>query len=247
MYVKVMLTLLVALAAVVALTLGRPPSPADPLAGRVEVPNPLNTVIDELKLKDASLEAAVEALQRMTGANIVVNWAELGDRGIRKSQAVDADLRGVTLLAALKVLFDQGDPVRGQHGEYYLPRYACEFGGGVVTVFDPHARPEQLLVRTYDVRDLLEDGYHPLPGPPREAGESADGEPEVDGPAGRLARLVELVKSHPAWADQQWSGTVPVGTVTPDVHGWGGRLVVVQTAERQRSVESLLRELRRAR
>ena len=132
----------------------------------MEVPNPLNTVIDELKLNAASLERAVETLQQKTGANIVVNWAELGERGIRKSQAVDADLRGVTLMAALKVLFDQGDPVRGQHGELYLPRYACEFGGGVVTVFDPHARPERLLVRTYDVRDLLEDRYHPVPGPP---------------------------------------------------------------------------------
>jgi hypothetical protein len=259
MYVKVMLTLLVALAAVIALALGRPPSPPDALAGRVEVPNPLNTVIDEVELVDISLEQAVDVLRRKTGANIVVNWNEFEGTGIDRSQPVETDLRNVSLLAALRVLFDHGKPSRGQHGEFRLPRYDCEFSGGVVAVFNPFVRPPQLLARAYDVRDLLADRFYlpPAPAPDSKAAprsnasgeERADGSAaDDDGPAARLAELVKLVQRDPACADPMWAATsFAGGTPTPSVHGWGGRLIVVQTAERHRNIEAMLEALRRSR
>jgi hypothetical protein len=261
MYVKVMLTLFVALTALIALMLARPPSPADPLAGRVEVPNSLNTVIDELKLNSASLERAVETLQQQTGANIVVNWNEFDATGIDRKQLVEVQLRNVTLLAALRVLFDHGRPGRGQHGEFRLPRYECEFNGGVVTVFNPSHRAPELLVRAYDVRDLLTDRFHappvavPDPGSNRVAGvHPAGDEPQASsgsdggGPAERLAELVALVQRDPSCADPMWGpSTFAAGALMPSINGWAGRLIVVQTAERHRNVGALLAELRRSR
>jgi hypothetical protein len=259
MYVKVMLTLLVALAAVIAVLLGRPPDPADPLAGRVEVPNPLNMVIDELKLENVTLEEAVGVVRRKTGANVVVNWNEFEEAGILRTQLVEADLRNVSLLAALRVLFDHGKPTRGQNGEFRLPPYDCEFSGGVVTVFNPFVRPPHLLVRAYDVRDLLTDRFHlpsapvpdskPAPRSNAAGEETADGSAAgEDGAAARLAGLVELVQRDPSCADPMWSTTsFAGGAPMPSVHGWGGRLVVVQTAERHRNTEALLGALRRSR
>lgn len=230
MYVKILLTLLVLLMAGLVLLLARP-RPVEPPLGSPNVPSPLDAPVAELRLRDTALEQAVAELQRRAKMPLLVKWDQLQAAGRRRDTHVNADLHDVTLLAALRVLFEQHEP---PDASGWPAEVQYEAVGGVVIVFDPRREDAQTVVRIYDVRDLVENADRDRYG-------SSNGWSRS--PAERFrdfAYMIEIAANH---------GTLVGGpsrrTTRPSfVTGWGGRLIVADTPEVQQKVQLVLRQFR---
>jgi len=250
MYVKLVLTLLVLLAAAVVVALARPRA-----APPAEVEDPLDARVPVLKVDGLPLGRAVMSLHETTRANIVVKWDQLAAHGLTPDTAVDADVRDITLLSALRVVFEQRQRAAPNGGRGSLS-YATR--DGVVTIADAAADPPPLVVRVYDVRDLVSDEYFSrLPRRPWLGRADAVPGGDADGLDDRMAVLVQLV------ARSGWNATggyniflSPPGALAtlpprprgpaPSISGFAGRLVIVDTPEAQRETETILRKLREA-
>lgn len=242
MYVKLLLGVLVLLAAGIVFALARPRPPG--VAGAALAPDPLDSNVPDVHLKDVPLSEAVDTLARLTRTNIRVNWDQLAAFGYRPGTAVELDLHDVTLLAALRVLFERDEtPDR--------PTLAYDADGGVISIADAEKTPARLVVRVYDVRDLVSDEYFGRPPRPADGGVGVPAEDRV----GNLAAAVRRYIGQPEPGGQSGglfgsSGRawpVPAGSgalANPNVRGWGGRLIVVDSMAAQREVQLLLMRLR---
>lgn len=234
MYRKILITLLVVLIAVIALELARPRHA--PRAVARPVPSTAESLlrrrIPELKLRNLTVEQAIDTIRTTVHVPILVNWD--GMTSLRYA-TIDVQLRDVALADALRIIFtpiSAGEPVR------------CDWGGvdfdvlnGTLIVTTAPTFPV-MRVQIYDVHDLITDAYWGVESGPRPA--------EVQ--ANRLTDLSNLVRDSLSMYNwEQGPGSHGAGELSGRAASWGsaGRLFVGQTEEGQRKVAILLEQLRR--
>jgi hypothetical protein len=223
----------------------RPPAPE-----RVtEAELALDRAVGEIDFENTPLEQAVATLQRDSGTPIVVDWADLEPKGLKRTVPVTLRARGIPLDEALdRILqplnaFPDG-PIT----------YSAETGKIVVGTAERVA--SNRIVRMYDVRDLL--GPETPPNPPTTLPASAvpnlcwfgKGPPPatVTGTTPtdherRLSSLSSLLRSEVDSESWDRPGN-NAARGTPSISTFGGRLVVTQTSPAHRQVRRVLRMLR---
>jgi hypothetical protein len=229
MYVRIMLTLLVAATAFIAVRLAIP-SRSVPVS--VSTPGvaeaALDGTIDSLEFNATPAEQAVKVIEQKTGIHIVVNWDSLVKRGVSPQSPVTASLQYVAVSDALHAILQAGNK------DWRLTSNSL---GDTLTlsVLDDVPR-YRLSVRVYDVRDLLTDEYW---GAKSEAAAAT----EID----RLNSLTGLVDTYVRGERLDIQRLDDTGPPTPHVTGFAGKLIVSQTTEGHRRVEHFLAWLRRMR
>jgi hypothetical protein len=209
----------------------------------------LDRPVGEVDFENTPLEQAVATLTQKTGTPIVVDWADLEPKGLKGTQPVTLRARGIPLDDVLdRILrplnaFPDG-PIT----------YSAETGKVVIGTAERMA--SNLIVRMYDVRDLL--GPETPPNPPTTLPASAapnvcwfgKGPPPATVTATtptdyerRLRSLSTLLQSEVK--SESWDRPATSGSrATPSISCFGGRLVVAQTAPAHRQVRAVLRTLR---
>ena len=231
MYTKTMLTLLVAVLAVIAIDLARPPRRPEVLAPNTQdVPCPaelkLAQHIAEVNLHSATPAEAVELLQKKTGAVILVKWETLSFPST--PWKVDLDLHDVSLGGALRSALNGAD------------RVVINARGNVIEIaaFDAIAS-DSMTLRVYDVSDLLTDAYWGVGSPPQEA----ENIQEVRLAA--VARTVEQFVYTETW-DRGYAGAslFHARSGAAQIGSLQRKLVVLQSSDGHRSLVRLLAQLR---
>jgi len=236
-YVKVMLTLLVAATAVLAWVM-RPVPPVQVSAPNVVPPNrfdeALGRMIDSIDIKDVPAQDVVRALHDKTGVDIRVDWEtfEKSSPSFLRTEHVTFSLTHVTLCDALDRVFNR-DASGGRNGGRYVG--FTSFGNTVEVRGD--APPSSgMIMRAYDVRDLLSDDYWGVKTPSGAETETQNA---------RTRDLIDLVGNYVGSGvnDITFSG-IPQGG---HMESFGGRLMVTQTAVGHQCVANVLAWLRKLR
>jgi hypothetical protein len=231
MFIKIMLTLLVAVLSVIAIELARAPGqvvlPAEDPLCPAELKLAEN--IPQVKLTAVTREEAVDWLRKKTGATLVVNWKSLSFQSPDRKQ--DLDLKNISLDGALRIVFDDAD------------RYIINARGSVIDIaaFDAFSASEMKL-RVYDVSDLLSDAYWGVQAPPEEAVKV------------REARLAEILRMIDQCVNQSswYHPDPPGGSLFYARHGMAQlcatqrKLVILQTSDGHRNILRFLAQLRQA-
>jgi hypothetical protein len=241
MYLKVVLTLLLAVAVVIAVQLARAPraeggAPASASAvgpaGAPAHPEPLwaadrdpllDRRIARLDLKGVTFLEALDRLREEAGVNIVVGWPtshpSYGER-------VELRLRDSTLRSALRALVE---PL----GE----RVHFTSIDGVIVVNAHTEYPWAGVTRLHDARDLIDAFTARLGATGPGAGASERG---GDPRARAVDSLFDVIQKRVApdmWRDAGGS----VGSMSE----WNGILVITHTPQRHEEIAHLLESLRR--
>ena len=185
---------------------GRGPISRGPEAARALLEKPLA----EVKFDDAPFSEAVDRIRDLTGANIFVNWKALEATGIDRNTPVSVHLRGKKLSSVLDLVLAIVGSERAKLG------YSID--DGVLTISTQDDLAKNVVVRVYDIRDLI---Y-----------------PQVnrDIQVTRLTRLIEHDVDALSWKDAGGS----VGALRE----LEGQLIVTQTRDNHRRLVALLRDLR---
>ncbi|MDB5300767.1 MAG: hypothetical protein JWO87_2430 [Phycisphaerales bacterium] len=229
MYVKIVLTLLLAVSAFIAVRLAIPPRAAPvavPAPGAAEAA--LEADIDSLEFNATPAEEAVKVIEQKTGIHVVVDWDGLANRyAVSRQAPVIASLRKVKVADALHVILLPHD--------LDAPLASVSVGDTITISAAEDVPGYQVSVRVYDVRDLLTDDYWGMKSPESEAAAMQND---------RLRALVPLVSTY-VHGDRQdiRTGNGPVQDFP--VTAFAGKLIVKQTTGGHRRVEQLLAWLRR--
>lgn len=235
MYVKIMLTLLVAVSAFIALRLAVPPA-ASPLvvAGAPGVADlALDSKIDFLELNAVPASQAVKVIEQKAGIHIVVKWDALGMQSISPSTPVTLSLQNVVTADALaSVLQSDGK-------DWQL---TCNTSGDTATVSVLDRIPTlETSVRVYDVRDLLTDEYW---GVKSEASEAQSNQKlRTDS----LMNILTAYAGAVGWDPSDHFRGRQSAVVTTEKQEFAGRIIVTQSTQGHRRVEEVLAWLRQMR
>lgn len=264
MYVKAMLTLLVAVGLTVAVLLaagGRSAGPAAPgqsgLEAYADADPRLDRRLARFKLDRVTFDEAVEALRKESGLDFVVDWAALDESAsvFERDVVLDLDVTDVSVGDALRWVLRLASR---------SPELSYTIDGSVVTISTAAAVAERPVVRVYDVRDLVGELYWEPPvsepdAPPAAPAASPAASPAV-APAAGTAGGGGLFGGAPddVYEDERDRVTVLASVVDhvlaplyansaaldPASCGFGGRLIVVCPLEKHRAVAGLLARLR---
>ena len=163
MYRNIVLTLMLIVAIVIAIELGRPrhvPAPLDDRAEKefVAARAVLERRIPELKLHGVTVQQALEEIHRLTSVPIADNWSSIEQVRDRK---VDVDFHDVALGDAVQFLL-----CLDRYDLAFYPLVQAEFdvvNGTLVIGSAVENKPVRtfpsgiMTLRSYDVRDLLAD------------------------------------------------------------------------------------------
>jgi hypothetical protein len=172
----------------------------------------MHQVID-LKLNDTSITDAIDKLRDMTPAQIFVNWKALEAAGVRRDAPVSLRVRNVHASTALDLLLRMASPEG--------PRLGWMIDNGVVTISTADDLAKNVMVRVYDVRDLL--------------GKTAPGEDRANKVKAIIKSLTDRVDPG-SWREH--------GGAVASPRELQGQLIVTQTAENQRAIIDLLEAIR---
>ncbi|HLZ09026.1 MAG TPA: hypothetical protein VKT80_10590, partial [Chloroflexota bacterium] len=172
----------------------------------------------------------IDFLRDVSGTNIFVNWKSLEAAGIDRNAPVSANLRNVKFSKALNVILDS---VGG--GQTKLGYTVDE---GVITISTQDDLTRNVVVRVYDVRDLLivipdsftSDNTKPVP-----ATRPASREDLVQ----HLTKLITDAVSPESWKDHGGS----VGALRE----LEGQIIITQTPANHRRIVTLLEQFRQER
>jgi hypothetical protein len=224
--------------------------PFRPLPDDTAADRHLRQVLPEVKFDQLPLEAVIERLRQASGANLFVIWRALHEAGVEKTAPVSVNLKGLTLGQVLgKVLDDVAVDSNG------LLDFTVH--DGVIVVTSIKDLPRYTFVRSYDLRDLVDEATTPAPDFPPGANSDQSTAPSTNAtpPPGSLGvcfpgtpvaprqervdeicRLITETVSPDVWRD--------AGGTLGSVYEFAGRIVVVQTSENHRQIRSLLYQLR---
>lgn len=156
--------LLIALAALIFATpvIAAPPARDDKPAKKVarkpakkkKVPRglafkALRTVIDNATFKEMTFEEFTEWLARQTEANVVVKWKIIEEAGIETDKLINLKLRKVTIRQIIELVFEQVT------GELEFVELAAKADDNTLIISTKRDLYTELVIRTYDVQDLL--------------------------------------------------------------------------------------------
>lgn len=185
---------------------------------------------EQAEFKDMPLVDFFEWLQRETKVNVVVRWKVLAKAGIPQEQPLTLRVEGVTIRKLLELVFAQ---VAGGDEKKQLSALAEDNTLIVSTRADINA---QLVVRTYDVQDLLftvPNFPGRSPGGAARPTERATVRGEAAAESDEARRLIEMITKNiePAsWKVNGGAGTIIL---------FRGQLVIRNCAE----VHQILAEL----
>lgn len=172
----------------------------------------MHQVID-LKLNDTRINDAVDKLRGATGVDLFVNWRALEAAGIRRDEPVSLRVRNVHASTALDLLLRMASPEG--------PRLGWVIDNGVVTISTADDLAKNVMIRVYDVRDLI--------------GKTAPGEDRGN----KVRAIVKLLTDRVdpgSWREH--------GGAVASVREMHGQLIVTQTAENHRAIIDLLQSIR---
>jgi len=195
----------------------------------------LDIMIPEVDLEGVPFNEAVETVRKLSSVPIVVNWQKLGAAGLNARAPVVFGARNVSLGRVLAELVDSL-----QTANHFAGYAAAE--GVILISTDDDAERHTLVIRSYDIRDLV--------GPPADPWEAPDapnpkkmlfyeGNSDASASSVRkedLERLIESTVAVDSWREN--------GGQTGSLRFFGGRLIVMQTWENHREIASFLAELR---
>jgi hypothetical protein len=225
------------------------PTTAPVRSGRVYPPDgkidaALKQRLPLVRMKQVSLEEAIERLRADSGANLFVDWHALKATNIDRSTRVDVDLQDVSLAQALDYIVRSIFILRNTKDELWW-----DVQDNVIVISSEASIGHTGSIRVYDIRDLMKAelgklrvrwefwmkgyGTHPPPNAPRVLVSS---EPTWDVLAQAIMMLITDQVAEDTWKDNGGS----IGTIRE----LNGRLIVRQTWQNHQKVEALLDELR---
>ena len=184
----------------------------------------LGKVVPEVRLDGVTLEQAFDALRDLTRANIVVNWRQLEEAGVRRDAVVRLRLWDLPLSKVLDVLLSAV-----AEGEVELG-FRAELGVITVSTERGFAGEASYPLRVYDVRDLIDTAYAYAMRRAR-----VDDEPTVQDVEIEFVELIQRRVNYQSWGFE---------TGEPWMACWAGRLLVEQTPEWHHEIERALAQLR---
>ena len=219
-----------------------------PMSGElIEDDAQLRQVMPEVKFDSMKLGQAIDALRRMSGANIFVNWRRLEELpehfGPNTPVSMEVRLKNVTLGQAIAKVLDCADPSR------HLQTRTLGYGirDSIITISE--GWPDVVSVgRWYYVQDLINDPAHyglDRPQTVQDVGPTTRGglfanEPPVNSRQEIIDQLVMLITESvdpESWRDN--------GGTAGSIRSWAGRLIIHQTPENHQKIESMLNNLRK--
>jgi hypothetical protein len=230
MYVKIVLTLLVVLTAALVVKVSRPtivveaPLPAPP--SRAEAA--LYRNVAALSLWNITLEAAIPKLEELGDVKIDADWNALSKVGISRDDQIRVLMNSGEFHEKIKTALTCGHPGL---------ELVCEGEGDTVSVTTESNFAKGLIVRTYDVRDLLTDRYWGIKVAPADVEEIQRHRIES------LAGIIE-VSIGGGSLDEYNLWLVTNTGMRAELRPWAGRLIVTQTARNHRKIERMLATLR---
>jgi hypothetical protein len=247
---KLLLVGVLTLAALVVSSATRPA--ATPVAHRGHVYPPDNKVdlalkqrLPVVRMRQVTLEAAIEQLRSESGANLFVDWVALRAANIDRAAKVDVDLRNVSLAQALDYTLQSTprDPSTLLSWDVQDNVIVVSPGGGIA---------HDGSIKIYDIRDLMEselatqkarwDAWVKGHGPyqpsntARAQNGGAPSEPTWDDLAQTIIRIITDHVAADTWKDN--------GGATGSIHELNGRLIIQQSWQNHQQVEAILDELR---
>jgi len=180
----------------------------------------LDRLIPDLKLDQVSLEDAFSQLAEATHANILVRWPDLSDAKIEPSRRIRLHLWNVSLRTALRVILAEIDDSATPHIGFTVDN------DGVLDVCASHSISEHGVTRFFNIRDIIQSTLTvpPPDGPTQQ--ECVDS----------IIKLITDTVSPDSWRDAGGS----IGAIKEI----NGVLVVTQSLQSQKEIESLLSGLR---
>ena len=221
----------------------------------------LDKRLPEVKFDNVAFSDVIDFLRDITGANIFVNWRALEGAGIDKTAQVSARLRDVKFSKALNtILADVGGGT---------VKLAYTIDEGVITISTEEDLSKNVVVRVYDIRDLIINipdftnapdfnitsnnssssgsggggggGGQSLFGGSSSGQTTTTNQPTRQDLVDSIIKLIEDTVATDTWKDN--GGTVGSLRELPG----SGQLVVTQTPENQRLLVALLEQLRETR
>jgi hypothetical protein len=169
-----------------------------------------------VKLKDTPLTEAAAYLSDLGGVNVLLDKKALADAGIADDLRITLQMSGVSLGAAIRTLLAEHEL------GYFIP------ADNVLTITTAERARENLKLRVYDVRDLVEQP-------------AAENEFANDATSGDLSSVIELVTT--CIQPTSWVAAGGTGSIAPS----NGSLVVSTTIDTQTQIAGLLNGLRTVR
>ena len=240
---KIIIAGILTLAAFVVSSATRPVGPPPVQRGYVYPPDgKIDTVLKQrlpsVRLRQASLEVAIDWLRSETGANLFVDWQALKAANIDRSSKVDVDLHDVSLAQTLDYT------LRSTLQD--TAALLWDVQDNVIVISSEGSTAQHGLVKIYDVRDLMEselakqkarwDSWVKEHGPYQPSNPPLSAEPTWDELAETFKKIITDHVGEDTWRDN--GGTV--GTICELT----GRLIIRQTWLNHLKVEALLDELR---
>jgi hypothetical protein len=235
--------ILIGLTAVIAMRWLGPPAPAiremaaDPLTGQqamsgrflptpsaAEVTRKLARVLPSVKCDATPLAKFIAWFEDSTGINVYIEWRDLA-AAVGPESPVTLDVRNISAGAALQLALDQA-PLAG-------PGLGYAVLDGIVKVSTTSRLDRAMIVRVYDVRDLIEalvDLKLRLERKSMPYIGAADREADA------AFSLQDQIGTSPPW--QTW------GDGAETISYLGGRMVVSQTKAGHEAIAAILAELR---
>lgn len=180
----------------------------------------LERLIPDLNLDQVSLEDAFAQLAEATHANILVRWRDLNEAKIESSRKIRLHLWNVSLRTALRVILAEIDDSATPQISFTVDN------DGVLDVCANRSIPDHSVIRFYNIRDIIQSTLTvpPPDGPTQQ--ECVDS----------LVKLITDSVSPDSWRDAGGS----VGAIKEI----NGVLVVTQTVQSHKEIETLLSGLR---
>lgn len=119
-------------------------------AGRSRVPTTLsylNERIAEVDFDQAPFDQVIDWIASLTPMNVVVRWQILEDAGIERDKPITMQVRNLRLAQVLWIILDEaGGPDL---------KLACRASGELLIISSQEDLEKEMLIRVYDVSDLL--------------------------------------------------------------------------------------------
>lgn len=203
--------------------MGEPSAPIDAAMQKV-----LARKLPEVKFDEVPFVEVIEFLRETTGSNLFVNWRALESTGIDRNAPVTLKLRDIALRDLLSLLLlQQGAGLA----------YKAENGVITIDVPDQPVKASKLVIKAYDVADLLAVNQ------PHAAGQAPGGfaESMMGGFGAGSSPIMELTNTIISTvAPESWRNHGGHGSIG----AYGTKVIITADEEVHRDVASLFEMLR---